>query len=119
MEDLYERFEDVVGVTLYEDRPVEHILFWVSDASKNYVITKPIHESQILYQGEKEQTLHTKYPSLEGGSFFSVDCIYNYELIRELCSFGMDLIVLQPSSILDEIINRVREMNEKYSQVRT
>ncbi len=32
-EDLSERFEDIVGVTLYEDCPVEHILCWVSDIS--------------------------------------------------------------------------------------
>ncbi|MBQ5936390.1 MAG: WYL domain-containing protein [Bacteroidaceae bacterium] len=118
-EDLYERFEDIVGVTLYEDRPIEHVLFWVSDASKEYVITKPIHESQIQYQGEKVQKLHTDYPSLEGGAFFSIDCIRNYELIRELCSFGKDLIVLQPSSIQDEIFNRIREMNDNYTTVRT
>ena len=30
-EDLAERFEDIVGVTLYEDRPVEHILCWVRE----------------------------------------------------------------------------------------
>ena len=118
-EDLYERFEDIVGVTLYEDRPIEHVLFWVSDASKDYFISKPIHESQIQYQGEKEQKLHSVYPSLEGGSFFSINCIRNYELIRELCSFGKDLIVLQPSSIQDEIFNRIREMNDNYSSVRT
>ena len=42
-EDLSERFEDIVGVTLYEDHPVEHIVFWASDASKDYIMTKPIH----------------------------------------------------------------------------
>ena len=44
-ENIYERFEDIVGVTLYEERKVEHILCWVNDASKGYVNTKPIHES--------------------------------------------------------------------------
>ena len=35
-DDINDRFEDIVGVTLYEDRPIEHIVFWVSDASKDY-----------------------------------------------------------------------------------
>ena len=35
-EDFTERYEDIIGITLYEDRPVERILFWVSDKSKNY-----------------------------------------------------------------------------------
>lgn len=40
------------------------------------------------YHGEKEQLLRSEYPALEGGAFFSIDCIENYELIRELCSYG-------------------------------
>ena len=118
-EDLSERFEDIVGVTLYEDRECEHIIFWVSDAAKDYITTKPIHESQTRIKGENEQKFRSEYPMFEGGSFFSIDCIRNYELIRELCSFGKDLIVLRPSSIQDEIYKRICKMDERYSQVRT
>ena len=118
-EDLFERFDDIVGVTLYEDRPIEHIVFWVSDFSKNYVITKPIHESQTSIKGEAENNLHGKHPQLNGGVFFSIDCIPNYELIRELCSFGKDLIVLEPSSISDEVFNRISMMVERYLSMRT
>lgn len=117
--DLYERFEDIVGVTLYEDRPVEHILCWASDASKGYIATKPIHSSYTPKKGETEQQLRAKYPQLEGGIFFTLDCIPNYELIRELCSFGKELIVLEPSSIQDEIYWRICDMNKKYSLTRT
>lgn len=118
-EDLSERFEDIVGVTLYEDRSIEHIVFWVSETSKDYVTTKPIHESQKLIKGKAEIELGERYPQLEGGMFFSIDCIPNYELIRELCSFGKELIVLEPLSIKDEIINRILMMVENYSRVRT
>jgi len=118
-EDLYERFEDIVGVTLYEDRPVEHILCWVSDASKGYVDTKPIHGSYTPLKGDSELKLRNEYPQLEGGMFFTLDCVPNYELIRELCSYGKELVVLKPSSIQDEIYKRICEMNEKYFQVRT
>ncbi len=116
-EDLAERFEDIVGVTLYEDRPVEHVLFWVSDASKDYVITKPIHESQIQYQGEEEHKLKELYNTFNGGSFFSIDCICNYELIRELCSFGENLIVIGPLSIKEAIINRVVSVIDSYNRI--
>lgn len=118
-EDLVDRFEDIVGVTLHEDRPVEHILCWVSDASKGYVITKPIHGSQKLLKGEKDQQLRNQYPHLESGAFFTIDCIRNYELIRELCSYGKDLIVLHSDgNVKNEIMKRVQEMNEKYSQIK-
>ena len=118
-DDLSGRFEDIVGLTLYEDRPMEHIVFWVSDASKDYVMTKPIHESQTLIKGEAENKLREKYSQLDGGAFFSIDCIPNYELIRELCSFGKDLIVFEPSSIQDDIFNRISVMVEEYLRVRT
>ena len=45
------------------------------DASKDYVATKPIHESQRQYQGEEEQRLRSQYQKCEGGSFFSIDCV--------------------------------------------
>lgn len=119
-DDLTERFEDIVGVTLYEDRPVEHILCWVSDASKGYVTTKPIHGSFTPIKGERDMQLRQGYPQLEGGMFFTLDCIPNYELIRELCSYGKDLLVLSSDgTITDDVKTRISEMNEKYSQLRT
>lgn len=113
-ENLKERFEDIVGVTLYEDRECEHIVFWVSDIAKGYVITKPIHESQKQMKGEKEQKLRSAYSMFEGGLFISIDCIPNYELIRELCSFGGNLVVLSPESVRTEIKSRLLKHIEKY-----
>lgn len=113
--DIYERFEDIIGVSLYEDHPLQTILFWVSDASKGYVATKPLHESQRQYRGEKAETLRQQYPILAGGAFFSIDCIENYELIRELTSFGKDLIVLSPEDIRRSVICRVNEMYQSYN----
>jgi len=112
--DLNERFEDIVGVTLYDDRPVQTILFWVSNHSKNYVATKPIHESQKHYRNEKEAELRRQYPTLEGGAFFSIDCIENYELIRELTSFGADLVVLSPEEVRRSVIQRIEEIYQAY-----
>ena len=113
-DDIYERFEDIVGVTLYEERQVEHIVCWVSEASKGYVNTKPIHKSYTPFKGEKESKLHEQYPKLDGGLFFSIDCIPNFELIRELCSFGGNLVVLSPESIREDIKNRLSAHLDKY-----
>ena len=119
-EDLAEHFEDIVGVTLYEDRPIEHILCWVSDTSKGFVDTKPIHGSYTPIKGERDVQLRQEYPRLEGGMFFTLDCIPNYELIRELCSFGKALLVLHSDgTIADDVRKRIVEMNEKYYQLRT
>lgn len=113
--DLLERFEDIVGVTFYEDRPIEHIQCWVSDVSKNYIDTKPIHGSFTPQKGDIEAELRSKYPQLKGGLFFTIDCIPNFELIRELCSFGKELLVITPNSIREEVIKRLQLMLESYS----
>lgn len=119
-EHFSERFEDIVGVTLFDDEELQHILFWVSDVSKGHVITKPIHGSQVQYRGEKEQELRRQYPDFEGGAFFSIDCIKNFELLRVLTSYGKELIVLHSDGdVLDEVYERISEMKEKYSELRT
>lgn len=115
--ELNERFEDIIGVTLNEDKDLQTIVFWVSNHSKDYVATKPIHESQCNIHGEREKELREKYPMLCEGRFFSIDCIENYELIRELTSFGKDLIVLSPQNIVEQVQQRITEMHNEYSAV--
>lgn len=66
-----------------------------------------------------KKRLHNNYPQLEGGAFYSIDCVRNYELIRELCSYGKELLVLSPEIIKSEIVDRISAMNEKYSELRT
>ena len=112
--DLNERFEDIIGITLYDARPLQTILFWVSDESKEFVRTKPLHESQRWLRGEKEADLRQRYPELHGGYFFTIECIENYELLRELTSFGADLIVLSPDDIRNKIVEKIESMRRAY-----
>lgn len=116
--DLRERFEDIVGVTLFDDKPLNKIVFWVSDFSKNYVLTKPIHESQRNVAQDKVEELRLAYPSLSGGHFLQIECRENYELIRELCSFGKDLLVLEPSIIRETVFDRIQAMSKEYEEMR-
>ena len=113
-----EHFDDIIGVTNYVENPILHIVFWISNFSKDYVLTKPLHGSQKKISGEGETKLREKYPSLSGGAFFSIDCKRNYELIRELSSFGQNLLVLLPKEIQDEIIKEISQMFEKYSKLK-
>lgn len=112
--DINERFEDIIGVTINEDSPVYKIVFWVSDFSKDYIATKPIHESQRNISKQEEIGLREKYPRLQPGRFFTIDCRENYELIRELTSFGQELVVVSPTYIRDKIKRRVKELHDIY-----
>lgn len=114
--DINERFEDIIGVTL-NDGPVLKIIFWVSDQSKDYVETKPLHKSQKHINADIEEKLRNEQPILVGGRFFQIDCIENYELIRELSSFGKELIVLQPYMIKETVAKRAAGMNEMYNRL--
>ncbi len=115
-EDFAERFDDIVGVTIIDGKPLEHIVFWVSDVSKDYVESKPIHGSQKLISNDED--LRRQYPKLVGGRFFSIDCIPNYELIRELTSFGRELMVLKPKEVQNAVIERITSMMSMYEKVK-
>ena len=115
--DVNDIFEDIIGVTLYEDSPIYQIYFWVSDSSKDYVATKPLHESQRKISGSKNLEFRNTYAWLNGGQIFRIDCKYNYELIRELCSFGKDLLVLSPTEIQNKVKCRIDDMIHNYRKL--
>lgn len=118
-EDLTERYEDIIGITYHEDEPVDEIIFWASDDARGYIDTKPLHGSQKELKEERSTELRAKFPSLECGKFYSISCIRNYELIRELCSFGSDVIVLSPEHIQKAIRSRIQAMKDGYDNLRT
>ena len=62
--DLDERFDDIVGISYYEDRKLEKILYAVTKATANYIRTKPMHSSQIELTSARQEELHAEYPAL-------------------------------------------------------
>lgn len=116
--DMNEIFEDIIGVTLIRNAPLYHVVFWVSNVSKDYVMTKPLHPSQVYIKGVVCENLRNKY-SLQEGAFFSIDCKYNYELQRELTSFGKELLVLEPVELQNIIFEKIKAMYENYQKLRT
>ncbi len=113
-ENLLERYEEIIGVSYYEESNILKVIFWASDKSAPYIDTKPLHGSQISIKGEKEKKIREQYGIPSGGSIFSIECKENYELIRELCSFGGELKVLTPSTIVDSIKEQIQSMAELY-----
>lgn len=116
-EDLESRFDDIVGVTLFKDKPTEDILLWVNEEGFQYVKTKPLHGSQRDVKGEEDKTMREKYPALQGGRFFRLQCILNYELEQLLMSKMNQLVVLEPATLKDSLINRIKKMDTLYSSI--
>ena len=112
-----EWFRDIVGVTRFEYMQLMHIVFWANDRAMEYVRTKPIHLSQKELTDEEDAMMRGIYTGCRGGHFFSLDCIPNYELIRELCAFGKQLIVVEPRQLHEQLLEEIGDMLKSYSDI--
>lgn len=117
--DVHEIFDDIVGVTWMEKEPLQKIYFWVSASTMDYVRTKPLHDSQVSLKGATVETWQQSYPNLPEGAFFRIECKCNYELIRELCAFGKELLVLEPRAVQERVWERIHDQEGAYRKLRT
>lgn len=113
--DIDELFDDIVGVTYYWDKPVEHVVFAVHKSSANYIRTKPIHPFQAELSKDDQIEMRKKNPMLKDFYFFSLDCKLNYELSSLFRSYGYNLVVISPASLREEMKESARKQLEFYS----
>ena len=113
--DIDELFDDIVGVTYYWDKPVEHVVFAVHKSSANYIRTKPIHPFQAELSKDDQIEMRKKNPMLKDFYFFSLDCKLNYELSSLFRSYGYNLVVISPASLREEMKECARKQLEFYS----
>jgi predicted DNA-binding transcriptional regulator YafY len=88
-------FYDLIGVTKKVDEELQTIKLWFSPIQAPYVITKPIHPSQIKIKYNEE------------GLEISIKVIPNYELEKLILSFGETVKVLSPESFQKVITSRI------------
>ena len=110
---IEEILKDVIGTSLGDGEPLD-IVFWVSDKSKDFVKRKPLHSSQKEIK-PSNFSQDFDLSRFNGGKLFKIKCKNNYELIRELMSFGSDLIVLSPNNIVDKIKQKLSDMTVFYN----
>ena len=115
--DIDELYDDIVGVTYYWEKPVEHVVFAVHKSSAPYIRTKPIHPYQKELMAKTQDEMRIKYPSLAEYSFFALDCKLNYELKALFRSYGSNLVVLSPDILRDEMKENAMKQLELYSGV--
>lgn len=100
--DFNNYFSSVIGVTLYKDKTPEEITLRVSKPLFQFILSKPIHESQNAAVQE------------DGTAIVTIKVIPNYEMYSKLLSFGSGLTVLSPTSIKDEIRRKIQENLKNY-----
>ena len=114
-----EYFDDMIGVSKKDNEDPQEIIFWASKKECTYLDGKPIHASQKMLKKKNADEMRQKYCiSEDGGNFFSINCIVNFELKREMASKFGERLVLEPESLRNEIIGDVKKMMDRYGEIK-
>ncbi len=96
-----EYLEDIIGVTLYKDARPEKILLRIDPETFPYILTKPLHSSQIIKKSK-------------GKCVVEINVIPNYELESLILSYGEALEVLAPENLRNKLAERIKLLIKKY-----
>lgn len=97
-------YGDLIGVTKsMKDRPHKVILEF-DNAHAPYVLTKPLHQSQVVLQKDEKTTV------------IRIDVVLNFELEREILGFGECVKVLAPRLLQSKIKNRIKHTLANYQE---
>ncbi|MFN0200158.1 MAG: helix-turn-helix transcriptional regulator, partial [Bacteroidia bacterium] len=95
-------FDDVIGVSKTKDQKPICVILEIIKPEASYIQTKPIHPSQTVLK-ETETSL-----------IFSITVIWNFELEREILSFGEAMKVRGPNHLVRKMKSRMRRMLALY-----
>ena len=91
-------FTNIIGVTKFDNFPVEEIKLLFPSKRAPYILTKPIHETQ-------------QHELLDDGSLLvTLQLSINNELKQLVLSFGADVKVIAPESLKEFISEQAHEM---------
>jgi WYL domain len=102
--DITRYYDDVIGVTKSERDRASVIVFRVDKFNAPYIITKPLHPSQIHIKQEGDWSL------------FSINVVVNFELEKELLAFGETIEVLGPRRLRGRIKSRLQKAAQLYER---
>lgn len=103
--DFEHYFDDVIGVTIpVGETKKELIKLRFTEKQFPYIVSKPIHKSQIIIDEEKR--------------VISIEVIPNYELDQQILSYGPDVEVLAPISYREHFSNKIGDLVNIYGLVK-
>ncbi|MCW3807060.1 helix-turn-helix transcriptional regulator [Plebeiibacterium marinum] len=95
-------FKDIVGITLPKDENIKDIVLRIDIKQAQYIITKPIHNSQKVIK-ETDENVE-----------ISLQLIPNYEFYSLILSYGNSVEILLPENIRDDIAKKIKVMYHSY-----
>lgn len=96
--DFEDYFEEIIGVTNFQDKKIEEIKIQLSENIIPYIISKPLHPSQRIE-----------------GNILTINVKLNYELESLILSFGENMKVLAPTDLKNRIYERLQKSVNQYS----
>ncbi|MBP6539602.1 MAG: WYL domain-containing protein [Saprospiraceae bacterium] len=96
-------FKDVIGVTVSLNIRAEHVKLWVDAGNAPYVETKPLHQSQEIFERNDD-----------GSIIIGIKVQLNFELEREILGFGASMIVISPKKLRKRIAQTIQKQFRNY-----
>jgi len=100
--DFSEFFEDVIGVTVFDNQPCEKIILKIDKERYPYIDSKPLHGSQ------KRIESNDNYVIIE------LQLKRNYELDALLLSHGEQIEILAPADYREHFKQRIQKLLKRY-----
>ena len=98
--DFEEYFEDVVGVSVDSNKPIEKVILRVDEELLPYITTKPLHGSQIQHKDDPTK--------------IELNLIPNYEFKALILSRGECIEVLEPAELREVMKQRAEKLYNRY-----
>ncbi len=95
-------FSDLIGVTKAISNKPSLIVLEIDIENAPYILTKPLHPSQKVVK-ERELTI-----------IITIEVILNFELQKEILSFGEAIKVLSPRILVNQIKKRLEKAKNLY-----
>ncbi|MEI7474791.1 MAG: WYL domain-containing protein [bacterium] len=100
---LKELFQDAFGIVFQENQDPEMVQLKFSYEQGQYIKTYPLHHSQQIVKESKDELV------------VELRIHITFDFVKEMLSFGPELVVLQPESLRTTISNQLRKTIEVYS----
>ncbi|MGB1037165.1 MAG: WYL domain-containing protein [Bacteroidia bacterium] len=96
-------FQNAIGVSISPEAELMDVVLFVEHAHAPYIITKPLHHSQQVIERDSF------------GVTFTYKVQHNFELEKEILSFGESIKVLEPAKLQRRINDRLLQSVSNYS----
>ena len=99
-------FDDVIGVSKNIRNTPRKIRFWASCEQSQYIMTKPVHPSQIVLKKNED----------DGSCIFQIEVVINFEMYSVFMSYGPGIKIIYPHSAVSYMRDKLKEAAGLYDQ---